>query len=289
MVPGFIVAGVEAERTATDDANSNARGISLLAYFQDTVRRDWRSHGDQHDLEDRALNLALARVADNTASLDRALQLAVAHVDEAHSALRDLLSQRVDGLTDVVEANEANGILRVEQARRSVENLKNSEHQAIREYIEALRLELTQNIEAYRESAASMSEAQLSMLERLTMQELESHKHTHAMEQKAIEVAKQGQDTRLESMNEFRTQLREQAATFPTRDYVDTLMKPIVDRLGSLEKNASDVITRSILDGRINPLETARANQAGSERALTAMFAVLIFIVPLALHYLLPR
>lgn len=280
--------GVEAERVS-GEPHDGAYGISLLAYFQDTVRRDWRSHGDQHDLEDKALNLALARVADNADALDRALQLAVSHVDEAHSALRELLSQRVDSLTLVVGANEANSIQRVEQARSTIEQLKLAEAKSMRDYVDGVGREISQTVEANRRHAANISDARLAMLERLNAQERAAHQHTHDMEQKAIEIAKQGQDTRLEGMNEFRTQLREQAATFPTRDYVDTLMKPVFDRVGGLEKLTVDLVTRSGLDGRITPLETARANQAGSERALTAMFAVLIFVVPIALHYLLPR
>ena len=263
--------GVEPERTKSVPED---QGISLLAYFQDTVRKDWNAHGDQHALDDRALNLALARVSDNAASLDRALQLAVRHVDEAQGALRDLLSQRLDALTLIVTSNEENTVRRVENARVTVEQLKAAEHHAMSEQLAEVRSQLSAN---------------LVMLERTTTQAFGSHELVHEMEQKAIEVAKQGQDTRLESMNEFRTQLREQASTFPTRDYVDTLMRPIADRLGALEQAGSSTVTRVMLDARIVPLETARAASAGSERTLTAVFAVMIFVVPIALHYLLPR
>jgi len=263
--------------------------IGLLAHFQGLISSSWQAHGDQHALEDKALGLALMRVADNAAALDKALALALTHVDQNHATLRELLSARIDSLTLVVDANEANGVMRVEQARNTVEQLKTAEHRAIYEHVDAIRLKIEQNLIDYRAHTSGMSDQRLLMLERLTAQEREAHQQTHVTEQRAIEIAKEGQDARLLSMNEFRDQLREQAATFPSRDYVDTLARPLQERLALLEQHANDSITRPVLDARVGPLEIARANQVGSERTLAMVYAALIFVVPIALHYLLPR
>jgi len=63
--------------------------------------------------------------------------------------------------------------------------------------------------------------------------------------EKALFLARQELDRRLEGMNEFREQLRAQANTFVTREIADTRYMAMEDRLRSLEDK------RSNLEGRM--------------------------------------
>ena len=59
--------------------------------------------------------------------------------------------------------------------------------------------------------------------------------------QDAIRLARKELDRRLDGMNEFRDQLRNQAATFVTREISDVQHKRLEDRLSSLEKQKSNL------------------------------------------------
>ena len=59
------------------------------------------------------------------------------------------------------------------------------------------------------------------------------------MIEKSIETARFAMDHRLEGMNEFRTQLSEQAATFVTKREMELIADKIDNRIIYLEKNKS--------------------------------------------------
>ena len=63
-----------------------------------------------------------------------------------------------------------------------------------------------------------------------------NHAHEHTRDNEARQIALGGMDKRLEGMNEFRAQLKEQAATFATKDQLDARIAPIDLRLQNIEK-----------------------------------------------------
>ncbi len=78
---------------------------------------------------------------------------------------------------------------------------------------------------------------------------------------RAVEKAEQATEYRLESMNEFRDQLRDQASTFVTREYIDEQMRikeiahsAISDRIGRTEQTLSRIIGGLILVSFMAPI-----------------------------------
>jgi hypothetical protein len=63
---------------------------------------------------------------------------------------------------------------------------------------------------------------------------LEAHIREHAATEEALNKAAAAMEKRLEGMNEFRDQLKTQAASFITRDVFDAKMQAMQDQLGLL-------------------------------------------------------
>ena len=69
--------------------------------------------------------------------------------------------------------------------------------------------------------------------------------------QRALEKSERDMDARLESMNEFRDTLRDQASRFVTRDEVKLCLKPIEDGIKDLSKAIRDLeINKATLAGK---------------------------------------
>lgn len=60
--------------------------------------------------------------------------------------------------------------------------------------------------------------------EQLHKNALDTHAAQHMMEDKAVDLAQQAMDKRLDGMNEFRDQLRDQASTFVRRDQLEAFI-----------------------------------------------------------------
>jgi hypothetical protein len=64
--------------------------------------------------------------------------------------------------------------------------------------------------------------------------------------EKALNVANESMQSRLATMNEFRDQLKDQAARFVTRDELMLLIKPICEDIQDLRES------RAMLEGKAN-------------------------------------
>lgn len=79
------------------------------------------------------------------------------------------------------------------------------------------------------------------------------------LNEKAIKKAEDSMTTRLESMNEFRNQIKEERGNYATKEHISTLEKTI--------------------DNRIKPLETANAFTAGKLWVVMTIFAAIPTII----------
>lgn len=246
--------GVEAERTSENP--------SLLAYFQDRIASvqdkinvGVQAHHDLHDLEDHALQLAIERVTDQQVALDKALGLAAIQVAALHEALRELLSQRIAALDAKVD--ERDRWLKEALAHERGDNALRVE--TSRQSLEQLTIEQHATLKEY--FLNQITERWDSHL-REHAQQQESHVREHSLGQLAIDKAAESAAARAERDNQLREQITAERSTY---------------------------VTTTILDARLNPLERARSSDEGMQRAFGLLFAVLVFVVPLGLHYLLPR
>lgn len=105
----------------------------------------------------------------------------------------------------------------------------------------------------------------------------EAHKREHYHGDVAVQKAYETMDKRLEGMNEFRDQLRDQAATFARRDYVDTVIAGVTATLEARSKSNSD---------RIDTLERKEANLAGRFTAMGIGVALVVIIINVILRFL---
>jgi len=251
--------------------------ISLLAHFQNLFSSAWLSHGDQHGLEAKALELAMLRVADNQLSLDKALALALIHVDQNHQTLRELLAGRIDSLAGVVDANEHAAHLRVQDSARALENLTNSQHESMQRRED--------------EHWASHLRAHEIVAD--------AHRAEHALVQLAVEKAEVSVGLRLEALNGAHARSSDERATYATRDQVDDRTSALSARVAALEGASSqtNLVTRDMLDARLQATsegtsqrsQTNEVRIAGLERSQNIAIGVLglgMFVIPLALKFL---
>jgi chromosome segregation ATPase len=80
--------------------------------------------------------------------------------------------------------------------------------------------------------------------------------------EKAVDKAEAAADKRFESVNEFRQQLTDQTATFPTRDEVDSKLAALIARLDESTRRIADLELR--LTSR---LDTAQGSRAGGRES----------------------
>lgn len=92
-------------------------------------------------------------------------------------------------------------------------------------------------------------------------------------------------EKRLELLNEFRGQLREQAATFVTRDFADAEHDRMRIQIQALQQMVADAITEREYDQRhgevmrrVSELERWRANVSGRYVGLSAIGALFIAV-----------
>lgn len=105
----------------------------------------------------------------------------------------------------------------------------------------------------------------------------EAHTREHVMNDQAIVKAYETMEKRLESMNEFRDQLRDQAATFVRREVLDTAMTGLTQRIEKSE---------DVFENRIARLELANANMTGRLTALGIAMGIIVVVVNVALRFL---
>jgi len=184
--------GVEGERTSADDTR-----VGLLSYFQDSARAAWATHHEQHELEDKALALAVGGVKE-------AMALAVARVEQAQLALRELLEGQIESL----------------RAARIAEHA-DLEHRIL-DHSNSVRESSTQRWASHHAEHA-LQEDSLHAWE-------DAHHREHELIQRAVDKASDALGVRLEGMNQFRAQLDRMVATLVTLDILDVRLAAISQR-----------------------------------------------------------
>jgi hypothetical protein len=116
-------------------------------------------------------------------------------------------------------------------------------------------------------------------VERIAVLHAEAHAREHALTQTALEKAERAMEHRLEGLNEFRGQLRDQAATFASRDLVDS-------RLATLSIRQDEATER--IEARLKLLEHNSANLQGRLWSMGAGVALLMTVLTLALRWVAP-
>ncbi len=129
----------------------------------------------------------------------------------------------------------------------------------------------------------------------LQILELEKRMDIHMKyQQEALASAAKDMDRRLDSMNEFRDQLREQAAEFVTMDallelerrqglFIETVKSEMIKR-AEINLSKIDDLQRSITPGlgpRVAVLELAKSNLDGRFWALAALVVILDVVMQL--------
>ena len=102
-----------------------------------------------------------------------------------------------------------------EQAREAHVGLHVSDRRAVETALEAEQ----RRLEEHRTAHAAAHEAHSALHDSSNA----AHVDQHRAEQRAIEAATTAMDKRLDAMNEFRDQLRDQAASFVRRDQLESL------------------------------------------------------------------
>ena len=86
---------------------------------------------------------------------------------------------------------------------------------------------------------------------------------------KALELARQGIDKRLESMNEFRAQLNQQASTFMTREYYDAKHETMQKQVDEL------MLSRAELQGKASQGSVVFAYGIGIVGVMIGVFGLI--------------
>lgn len=100
-------------------------------------------------------------------------------------------------------------------------------------------------------------------------------------EQQAVEKAEASMNKRLDSMNEFRVQLKDQAATFATREVLDKVIIDVTDRLDRQERDFRATVSRvaSDVSDRIGRLENKSSNLDGRFWSIGAVIVVVNIVI----------
>ena len=247
--------GVEAERSATDDTR-----VGLLAYFQDTSRSAWQTHHEQHDLEDKALALAVGGVKD-------ALALAVSRVEQAQLAQRELLEGDIAALKAALLVEHA------DLERRSIERNQAARDQA-QLRADAAERWIRDVMDQHWSSHASEHElARTALNDKLSAWQL-AHQREHSLIQLAVDKANDALDRRLEGMNEFRAQLDRMGATLVTRDVLDVRLASVAQRLDKTDDS---------VEKRIGTLEQTITRSEGKSNGYSAFWGYIVGATGLAI------
>lgn len=153
---------------------------------------------------------------------------------------------------------------------------------SLREYLDTRIAE----IEKREKASGEATEARFQAVDRSTAL-------AFAALDKATALAASAVEKRLESMNEFRQQLNDQASHFVTRVEIDDKMNAATAthgeydrRLQMLEQKKLDVTVHEALDMRLQAVEQATANIQGRMVAIGASIGAFTVLIEVALHFL---
>lgn len=177
---------------------------------------------------------------------------------------------------------------RFDAQQRAVEQLAVSHHREV----EALALSTKTAVDALAKSAAQETALLATQVERIAALHAEAHAREHALTGDALDKAAVSMEKRLESMNEFRDQLREQASTFVRRDMMDQRIAAIISRAEQDMRAITERIDRETLavhvritdlttsfDTRIKVIENLNSNMNGRFWALGVGLGLLVVVM----------
>jgi len=278
--------GVEAERVSSDDTK-----IGWLPYFQESTKNAWTTHHEQHDLEDKALALAVNGVKD-------ALELAVSSVRDDQKAMRELFESELrrfeaelKALVGVVESYDREARSRAEARRQHIEKdalLWREAHRQLHTVLDSTLSErlssLGNKADSYdgesrarwdnhyksHETSAQRDREAVSGLKDLQEEKQRAHEQIHAASQRAIDIADKSMTDKLAEMNQLRQQITAERGTYVNRDMLDSRLATTSEQTTSLSKTN---------DARIASLER-------SQNVAYGIMLVLIFAIPLGLRFI---
>ena len=128
---------------------------------------------------------------------------------------------------------------------------------------------LRERIEGTRETL----EAKIEAVSEVKNERWAGHLRQHEAEKHAVDIASQNQEKRLDSLNEFRAQLGDQAKTFVTRDLVDKIESDLDRRLLVLEKGDAKQEGRVLGQGAIVALIVGAIGVTGTIITIVVLLA----------------
>lgn len=231
------MAGVEAERVG-----AAATEVGLLAYVQESSRAAWAGHAAEHELEDKALALAVARV------------------EQSQQALRELLEADVKALREALSIEHGELDRRSEERDRAAREVAEVRTQGAERWLKDV---MDQRSAAHDAAHEAYRVAEVEKAEAWKV----SHLREHTLIQLAVDKAADAMAGRLEGMNEFRAQLDRQAATLVTLDVLDVRLAAIGQRLDK----ADDVVEK-----RLGALEQSLGRGEGRAAGQAAFWAYIV-------------
>lgn len=289
--------GIEAERYAAEDTK-----IGLLAYVQESTKNSWATHQDKHDLEDKALalavngvkdalELAVGSVRDDQRALRELLETRINALADEQRALRELLQTRIDALLAIVEQKDHDADERAMARRESFEKdlvMWRSDHMRMHEITndgnhekhDALAKQtLTYDSESRarwdnhfktHDSQELRSQESVGALTRLQDEKQRAHDQIHQASQRAIDIADTSMADRLGEMNNLRQQITAERGTYVNRDMLDSRLA---------EASANTTAASKTNEARLGSLER-------SQNVAYGVMMVLVFAIPIGLRFL---
>jgi hypothetical protein len=120
--------------------------------------------------------------------------------------------------------------------------------------------------------------------ERLHFAHEKAHQREHELADEAVNKADLALNIRLASMNEFREQLRTQAADFVTREHADACHKEINRRIDEMAKQRQQQV--DMLQSEIDSLSTWKSGIEGRIIGIGAMVGFVVVIITIAVRFI---
>ena len=125
-------------------------------------------------------------------------------------------------------------------------------------------------------------------IESLLNERVRAHEREHELLERSVKDTKDNLDSRLEGMNLFREQLREQAATFARADTIQGKIDAMAERMEKLEGALLSRMEANANESnrRLTVLERAGANLEGRMWALGVGITLVVVVVNIALRFI---
>jgi hypothetical protein len=164
-----------------------------------------------------------------------------------------------------------------------------------RDYVDLRIDEMNRRLdERYLGHKELISAMQDNMTERAREQEIASGREHDQIVQMILK-SESGLVRRLEAIDLFRDDLKEQSALFATRDQTDAIIRDYEKQIQEAKREASDKLSAhedaynnrlKLLESKLVELEKAKANMEGRIAMLGVVFTILVFAVNIGLRFL---